>query len=642
MKHGFIKIGAAVSAVKVADCKSNTESILGLIRQAVEQEVQIVCFPELAISAYTCADLFHNQLLIDEAEASLAYLLEQTKNESIVCIVGMPVKSRNQLFNAAVTFQSGKVLAVVPKNYLAAYNEFYETRWFSSAQDCVAKEVTLCGQTAPIGLDIILSSGKVSFSMEICEDFWTPIPPSSFQALAGSQIIFNLSASNEVVGKHNYRQQLITQQSARCIAGYVYVSSGFGESSTDLLFSGNAIICENGTIIADNERFSLNEQLVVSDIDIERLSGDRQKNTCFMQGLSPQNRAIEFRTVPFELPVYERFVLARDVFPFPFIPVGLELNERCHEIFHIQVNALATRLHHTGIDKVVLGISGGLDSTLALLVCVKTFDKLGLPRKNIQGITMPGFGTTDRTYTNAVQLIDKLGVTLREINIKDACIQHFKDINHPEELLNITYENTQARERTQILMDIANQQGGLVIGTGDLSELALGWATYNGDHMSMYAVNTSIPKTLVRYLVKWVTDNKMEEAAKHILLDVIDTPVSPELLPADADGNISQKTEDLVGPYELHDFYLYYMLRFGFRPAKIYFLAKKAFKGKYEHDTIKKWLKVFFRRFFAQQFKRSCMPDGPKVGSVNLSPRGDWRMPSDASSKMWLDEVESL
>jgi len=641
MNYGFIKVAAAISSVKVADCQSNTASILGLIQKSIEQEVQIVCFPELSITAYTCADLFHNQLLIDEAEASLAYLLEETKRQSIVCIVGMPVKSRNQLFNAAVTFQHGKILAVVPKNYLAAYNEFYETRWFSSAQDAVAKEVTLCGQTAPIGSDIILSAGRFSFSMEICEDFWTPIPPSSFQALAGSQLIFNLSASNELIGKHNYRKQLITQQSARCLAGYVYVSSGFGESSTDLLFSGNGIICENGTIIADNERFSLDEQLVVSDIDIERLSGDRQKNTCFMQGLSPQKEGISFRTVSFELPVYKRFVLSRDVYPFPFIPTGLELNDRCHEIFHIQVNALATRLHHTGIDTVVLGISGGLDSTLALLVCVKTFDKLGLPRKNIQGITMPGFGTTERTYKNAIQLIDKLGATLKEINIIDACNQHFKDISHEGEL-DITYENVQARERTQILMDIANQTNALVIGTGDLSELALGWATYNGDHMSMYAINNSIPKTLVRYLVKWVTENKMEEAAKHILLDVIDTPVSPELLPADIDGNISQKTEDLVGPYELHDFYLYYLLRFGFRPSKIYFLAEKAFKGKYDDATLKMWLKVFIIRFFSQQFKRSCMPDGPKVGSVNLSPRGDWRMPSDASSKMWLDEVEGI
>jgi NAD+ synthase (glutamine-hydrolysing) len=641
MNHGFIKVAAAIPSVKVADCQSNTASILGLIKKAVDQEVQIICFPELAITSYTCADLFHNQLLIDEAEASLSFLLEQTKKQSIVGIVGMPVKSRNQLFNAAVVFQSGKVLAIVPKTYLAAYNEFYETRWFSSAQDVVGENTELCGQIVPIGSDILLSSGKTTFSIEICEDFWTPTPPSSLQALAGSQLIFNLSASNELIGKHNYRKQLITQQSARCIAGYVYVSSGFGESSTDLLFSGNGIICENGIIIDENERFSLEEQLVINDIDIERLSGDRQKNTCFMQGFSPVNKEIKFRTVRFEMPVYKRFVLSRDVFPFPFIPVGKELNDRCHEIFHIQVNALATRLHHTGIDKVVLGISGGLDSTLALLVCVKTFDKLGLPRKNIQGITMPGFGTSERTYNNATQLIQQLGANLVEIDIKDACNQHLKDIQHKGKL-DITYENTQARERTQILMDVANQMNALVIGTGDLSELALGWATYNGDHMSMYAVNTSIPKTLVRYLVKWVTENKMEEVAKNVLLDIIDTPVTPELLPTDENGNITQKTEDVVGPYELHDFFLYYLLRFGFRPAKIFFLAENAFKGKYDAAVIKKWLKVFVSRFFAQQFKRSCMPDGPKVGSVNLSPRGDWRMPSDASSKMWLNEVESL
>ena len=642
MNHGFIKVAAAISSVTVADCQSNTASILSLIKQAVKKEVQIICFPEMAVTAYTCGDLFHNHLLIEEAETSLGQLLEATKKESIVCIVGMPVKSRNQLFNAAVVFLEGKILAVIPKTYLASYNEFYENRWFSSALDVVAKEVTLCNQTAPIGADILLNSKELCFSVEICEDFWTPIPPSSYQALAGSQLIFNLSASNELVGKNIYRKQLVTHQAARCIAGYVYTSSGFGESSTDVVYAANAMICENGTILSESERFSLDEQLLINEIDIERLKGDRQKNTCFMQGLSPQNIDIQFRTVPFELPKKKILKLSREIFPQPFIPQGPELNERCQEIFNIQVNALATRLHHTEIKTVVVGVSGGLDSTLALLVCVKTFDKLGLARKNIIGITMPGFGTSSRTYTNATNLIKSLGCTFQEINIEKACIQHFKDINHPEGLLDITYENTQARERTQILMDIANQQNGLVIGTGDLSELALGWATYNGDHMSMYAVNSGIPKTLVRYLVKWITENKIEAAAKKTLLDVIDTPVSPELLPTDKDGNISQKTEDLVGPYELHDFFLYYMLRFGFRPSKIYFLAEKAFNGKYDNATIKKWLHIFIKRFFSQQFKRSCMPDGPKVGSVNLSPRGDWRMPSDASSKMWLEEVEAL
>ncbi|MBN1463517.1 MAG: NAD(+) synthase [Paludibacteraceae bacterium] len=641
MNHGFIKVAGAIPSVKVADCKSNTASILGLIKQAVKEEVQLICFPELAITAYTCADLFHNQLLLDEAEKSLSDLLEATKNDSIICIVGLPVKSRNQLFNSAAVFQWGKLLGIVPKNYLASYNEFYESRWFSSAQDAVRKELFICGQRVPLGNDILFSNDTLTFSVEICEDFWTPLPPSSYHALAGSQLLFNLSASNELIGKHTYRKQLITQQSARCMAGYVYVSSGFGESSTDLLFSGNAIVCENGTILAENERFSLKEQLVINDIDIERLSIDRQKNSGFMQGLSTQKGDYNFRTVAFEMPIYKRFVLNRDVFPFPFIPTGLELNDRCHEIFNIQVNALATRLHHTGIDKLVIGISGGLDSTLALLVCVKTCDKLGINRKNIQGITMPGFGTSERTYNNAIELITTLGVSLQEISIIEACNQHFKDINHQGEL-DITYENVQARERTQILMDLANQQNALVIGTGDMSELALGWATYNGDHMSMYAVNTGIPKTLVRYLVKWVADNKIEQAAKKTLLDVIDTPVSPELLPTDNKGNIAQKTEDLVGPYELHDFYLYYMLRFGFRPAKIFFLAKHAFRGKYDEAALKKWLKVFIKRFFSQQFKRSCMPDGPKVGSINLSPRGDWRMPSDASAKMWLDEVEKL
>ncbi len=639
MNHGFIKVAAAISSVKIADCQSNTKSIEGLIKEAIKQDVQIICFPELAITAYTCGDLFHNHLLIEEAEKSLEHLIEATKDDAIISIVGMPVKSRNQLFNAAVIFQEGRILAVIPKTFLAAYNEFYETRWFSSAQDIVAKDVSLCGQTVPIGADILLSSKELTFSIEICEDFWTPIPPSSYQTLAGSELIFNLSASNELVGKNNYRKQLISLQSARCIAGYVYVSSGFGESSTDVVYAANAAICENGIMLSESERFSLDEQLLINEIDIERLKGDRQKNTCFMQGLSPQNDIVNFRTVAFKLPKKKILDLSREIYPLPFTPKGPELNERCDEIFNIQVNALATRLHHTGIKKVVVGISGGLDSTLALLVCVKTFDKLNWSRKNIIAITMPGFGTSNRTYTNATTLIKKLNCDFKEISIKKACIQHFKDIKHPENILDITYENTQARERTQILMDVANQENGLVIGTGDLSELALGWATYNGDHMSMYAVNTSIPKTLVRYLVRWITDNNIEDAAKDTLLDVIDTPVTPELLPTNDKGEITQITEEVVGPYELHDFFLYYLLRFGFRPSKIFYLAQKAFKGKYDEATIKKWLLTFIKRFFSQQFKRSCMPDGPKVGSVNLSPRGDWRMPSDASSKMWIEEL---
>ncbi len=642
MNYGFVKVAVAIPTVKLADCKSNVDAIVPLIEEAASKDVQLVCFPELAITGYTCGDLFHNHLLIDEAEKALSQLLEATKNFPIICLVGMPVKSCNQLFNAAVIFQQGKLLAVIPKTYLAAYNEFYETRWFAAANDAVATEIKLCGQEVAFGASILLQSDDLCFSAEICEDLWTPIPPSSYQALAGAQLIFNLSASNELTGKNTYRKQLISQQSARCITGYVYASSGFGESTTDVVFAANGFIFENGVLLSESERFSFDNQLIINEIDIERLQGDRQKNTCFMQGLSHLKLLPELRTVRFSLPKKKTIELTRTVFPLPFTPYGAALDERCHEIFDIQVAALASRLQHTGMLTMVIGISGGLDSTLALLVCVKTADKLKLSRKNIIGITMPGFGTTNRTYTNAVELIQTLGCTFKEISIKEACLLHFKDIGHPENKHDITFENTQARQRTLLLMNIANQQNGLVIGTGDLSELALGWATYNGDHMSSYAVNTGIPKTLVRYLVQWVTDNKIEAAAKNYLLDVVDTPVSPELLPADEQGNIAQKTEDLVGPYELHDFFLYYALRFGFSPAKIAFLATQAFKQKYPKETLKKWLSVFIKRFFSQQFKRSCMPDGPKVGSVNLSPRGDWRMPSDASSKMWLAEVDKL
>ena len=634
---GFIKVAAAIPAVQVANCTANIVAIEQLIKQASAKGVQILGFPELCITGYTCADLFHNQLLITQAEKALAELIQHTAQLNIVTIVGLPIRIQNQLFNCAVVFQKGQILGVVPKKHLPNYNEFYEKRWFASAADTTTNELLICGQKVPFGEHLLFESPQVTFSIEICEDLWTPIPPSSIDALAGSHVIFNLSASNELIAKNSYLRDLIKQQSARCLAGYVYASAGFGESSTDLLFAGNGLIAENGTFLAENERFSLEEQLIVSEIDVERLQHDRQKNSTFMQGLAHTELDTRIITIPFELSK-TTLKLTRSVYATPFVPTDERMSESCEEILNIQVNALATRLHHTHITHMVLGISGGLDSTLALLVCARTCDKLGLSRQNIIGITMPGFGTTDRTYQNATKLVTNLGATLREISIKDACNQHFKDIAHDPTLHNVTYENTQARERTQILMDVANQCNGLVIGTGDLSELALGWATYNGDHMSMYAVNNSIPKTLVRYLVRYAASGETDKKAQATLLDILDTPVSPELLPADENGLISQKTEDLVGPYDLHDFFLYYMLRYGFAPAKIFYLATKAFAQTYDDACIKKWLKVFLKRFFAQQFKRSCMPDGPKVGSVNLSPRGDWRMPSDASSELWLND----
>lgn len=500
--------------------------------------------------------------------------------------------------------------------------------------------ITIGNREVPLDCYLIFEYDEVRVGIEICEDLWVPIPPSSELAMQGANLIFNLSASNELIGKHAYLRSLICQQSARCIAGYVYASAGFGESSTDLVFAGNGIIAENGTLLRESERFSMEEQLVISEIDIQNLQNDRRINTSFMQGYLNHNMD-NGTVVSFSLP-NRTLDLTRAIDPHPFTPSGDALKERCEEIFHIQVAGLAKRVLHAHAQTAVVGISGGLDSTLALLVTVMTFDALKIPRDKIIGITMPGFGTTDRTYTNACDLIRSLGVTLREISIKEACIQHFKDIDHDIHIHDVTYENSQARERTQLLMDVANQENGLVIGTGDLSELALGWATYNGDHMSMYGVNGSIPKTLVKYLVEWVANNKVDEASRATLLDIVDTPISPELIPADEHGNIKQKTEDLVGPYELHDFFLYHFLRFGASPAKIYFLAKRAFGETYDDSTLKKWLHTFFRRFFQQQFKRSCLPDGPKVGSISLSPRGDWRMPSDAMATLWLDEIAGL
>ena len=641
MNYGFVKVAAAVPLVQVADCFYNIEKIEGLMRQASEKGVQIIAFPELSVTGYTCLDLFAQQTLLDGAEEALLQLVSNTADLDILTIVGVPLRTENRLINAAVVFQKGAIRGVVPKTYLPNYKEFQEQRWFTSVTELRESTISIGEEEYPMGSHLLFRSGRLTAGIEICEDLWVPVPPSSLLAMEGANIIFNLSASNELIGKHAYLRSLICQQSARCMAGYVYASSGFGESSTDLVFAGNGIIAENGNLLTESPRFTMEEQLVISEIDIETLQNDRQVNTSFMYGTSglPKEKA---QVVDFQVRIPDGFSLTRPVDPHPFTPSGEALKERCEEIFHIQVAGLAKRLVHAHAQTAVVGISGGLDSTLALLVTVMTFDALKMPRGQIIGITMPGFGTTDRTYTNACDLIRSLGVTLKEIPIKEACLQHFRDIDHDPSVHDVTYENSQARERTQLLMDVANQKNGLVIGTSDLSELALGWATYNGDHMSMYGVNGSIPKTLVKYLVEWVANHKVDDASRLTLLDIVDTPISPELIPADENGNIKQKTEDLVGPYELHDFFLYHFLRFGSHPSKIYFLAQKAFAGIYDNATVKKWLYTFFRRFFQQQFKRSCLPDGPKVGSVSLSPRGDWRMPSDAVSRLWLEEIERI
>ena len=625
MHYGFIRIATAIPELRVADCAFNKAKIADLVQQADEESVQVVCFPELCITGYTCADLFFQEKLLADALTALNDLALYTLAVSPAVIVGLPVRMGGNLFNAAAVLQRGRILGVVPKVNLPNGNEFYEKRWFTSGASCCGKEVALAGHVAPFGRDLLFSDGELTFGVEICEDLWAAIPPSSHQALSGAEVIFNLSASNELVGKHRYRRQLIEQQSARCYAGYAYASSGAGESSTDVVFTGNGIIAESGKIIASAERFSFAPQLTVAEIDVERLRADRTRNTNF----EPEKSGAAYRTIPTEKARVAPFALKRTIDRYPFVPPPAARDESCREIFSIQVGGLSKRWRHTQVRSLVLGVSGGLDSTLALLVCVKACDKLGFDRRQIIGITMPGFGTTTRTYTNAISLMKALGVTQYDIPIREAALQHFKDIAHSAEVKDTTYENTQARERTQILMDMANKHNGLVVGTGDLSELALGWATYGGDHISMYAVNSGVPKTLVRYMVVWAAQ-QLDEASAATLKDVLDTPVSPELLPASPEGTIAQKTEDIIGPYELHDFFLYYFVRFGFSPEKITFLATHAFKNTYTGDEISAWLKVFLHRFFTQQFKRSCMPDGPKVGSINLSPRGDWRMPSDA------------
>ncbi len=640
MKHGLITVAAAVPAVKVADVEYNVLEIEKLIANAEGQGVELICFPELAITGYSCQDLFKEQLLLSKAEEGLMMLLDFTRKLNIICVVGMPVQVGGLLLNCAAVIQGGNLLGIIPKTYLPNYNEFYEKRWFASAQDLNPTDLYLAGTHVTMSADpkVFQTAGGVKFGVEICEDVWAPLPPSNNLTMAGADIILNCSASDEVLGKHQYLRSLLAQQSARTISGYVYSSCGFGESTQDVVYGGNAMVFENGRLLVEGERYSFQPQLQVTQIDVERLRTERHTNSTFINAQrAAKAQVIDCKTVEPSI-----FQMMRPVNPHPFIPNEKDMASTCQEILNIQTAGLAKRLLHTNCEHVVVGISGGLDSTLALLVCVRTFDKMGLDRKGIVGVTMPGFGTTDRTHDNATSLMQTLGISQMEVSIAKAVKQHFEDIGHDINKHDTTYENSQARERTQILMDLANQLNAMVVGTGDLSELALGWATYNGDHMSMYGVNAGIPKTLIQYLIRYVAVQPAYKAQKETLLDIVDTPISPELTPADEEGNIKQKTEDLVGPYELHDFFLYYFLRFGFRPSKIFFLATHAFKKKYDKETIKKWLTTFCRRFFNQQFKRSCLPDGPKVGSVSLSPRGDWRMPSDTSSALWLKECDNL
>lgn len=642
-KLGFIRVGAAVTGIEVANPEANTGEILRLIGKAKEEQVKVLVFPELCVTGYTCADLFHQRLLLQSAQESLQRILDATETEDMLLFVGMPVELDNQLFNCAVVLHRGQLLGVVPKTFIPNYNEFYEKRWFSPAGGMLRNTVCLCGQEVPFGPSILFQdrSSPLCLGVEICEDLWMPIPQSSYHALYGANLMVNLSASNELVGKAEYRHALVLQQSARCLAGYVYVSAGPSESTTDLVFGGHAMIAENGSML--EERRFAESTVLTADLDLDKLRNERKKANSFMGSVEPRDyRTVFFSFEEKEAPM-EPSDLRRFVDAYPFVP-GNKANrdERCREIFTIQWNGLAQRLRKIGARRAMVGISGGLDSTLALLVTREAFSRLGYPLENVRGITMPGFGTTGRTKGNAQALMEELGVNSREISISKASLLQFEDIGHDPSVHDVTYENVQARERTQVLMDIANKEGGIVVGTGDLSELALGWCTYNGDHMSHYGVNAGVPKTLVKYLVSWYADTTDNQAVSRILRDILDTPISPELLPPDPEGTIRQKTEDVIGSYDLHDFYLYHMMRWGYEPEKIYFLAQKAFAGRFSKEEILHWLKGFYRRFFSQQFKRSCLPDGPKVGSICLSPRGDWRMPSDASAHIWIKQIEAL
>ena len=642
--NGFIRIAAAVPVLRVADTAYNAARVIELIREAAQAGVHTVVFPECTLTGYTVNDLFHQDTLLQGALDGLKLICEETRGSETVAVVGLPIATDNQVFNCAAVLRGGRCLGIVPKTYIPGYNEYYEQRWFSPGTQLRSAEIVIHGERVPCGNDLLFGAEDIKglvIGVEICEDLWVPCPPSSQQATAGATILLNLSASNELIAKAEYRRNLVSHQSGSCIAGYALASAGVHESTTDMVFSGHAIVAENGVVLKENQRFERGPTLTVADVDSERLIHDRQVNTSFRQAIGMRENGYRIldtvmRNTHWGIP------LQRELTCHPFVPGNPnERDKRCEEILAIQTAGLEKRLEHCKIDQAVVGVSGGLDSTLALLVCVKAFDNLGYDRKCIHALTMPGFGTSSRTYQNVNALARALAVDMQEINITDACLKHFDDIGHNRDKQDIVYENVQARERTQILMNRANQCNGLLVGTGDLSEMALGWSTYNGDHMSMYNVNCGVPKTLVKYLIAWVADTQMTGAVTAVLHDILATPISPELLPADSAGTITQKTEETVGPYELHDFFLYHIVRFGSKPGKVLFLAEQAFKGKYTRAEIKQWLRCFITRFFANQFKRSCVPDGPKVGTVNLSPRGDWRMPSDAVPDTWLAELEA-
>ena len=637
MKYGFIKVAAASPALRVADCRYNAEQSIAAMQRAAAAGVRLLVLPELGLTGYTCGDLLLQPVLQQGALHALQTLLAVSAGLPMTTVAGLPLEVEGKLYNCAAVLHGGKILGVVPKTNLPNYGEFYEARWFTPAP-AEAKAISLLGQQVPFGTDLLFCCRELpeyKLAVEICEDLWVALPPSTRHAMAGATVIANCSASDETIGKAEYRRELITGQSARLMAGYLYADAGRGESTTDMVFAGHDLIAENGRLLAETALFT--NEMIVTEIDVHRLTAERRRTNTWRAADSAG-----YTIIPFSLPA-EVTTLTRLIDPHPFVPAdSAERKQRCEAILTMQAEGLRRRLEHIGCPCAVLGISGGLDSTLALLVAVRALDLLGRPRTDMIAVTMPGFGTTHRTRSNAELLCEKLGVTLRAVSIAAAVRQHFKDIGHDESVTDTTYENAQARERTQVLMDIANQENGIVVGTGDLSELALGWATSNGDHMSMYGVNGSIPKTLVRYLVRHAAETCGDEALAAVLYDILDTPVSPELLPADEGGRIAQKTEDLVGPYELHDFFLYHFIRYGCPPQKLLYLAENAFAGRYDRAVILKWLRTFCRRFFQQQFKRSCLPDGPKVGSVTLSPRGDWRMPSDASAALWLREIDEL
>ena len=640
----FIRVAAAVPDAAVADPLKNTENILNLAYKAAQSDPDIIVFPELCITGYTCADLFFNNNLLSSAIAGLKEIAEKTKEIKSVIAVGLPIGISGRLYNCAAVIFGGKILGIVPKTYIPTYNEFYEGRWFSSGSELLIGEISLpfADYKIPVGTDLIFDTGSFKFGCEICEDLWAAVPPGNILSLAGAEVILNLSASNETISKRNYRRNLISQQSASSLNAYVYVSAGCKESTTDLIFSGHSLVCENGRIIAENKKKIDTDYVLISDIDLGKIRTDRYKIKTFSQSASLNLKNKNFRTVRIDSDKKENDALFYSVFKYPFVPESeKDRAQRCMEIFEMQVMGLKKRMEITK-SLPVIGVSGGLDSTLALLVSARAAALSGLDPKSVTGITMPAFGTTDRTHSNSVKLMEQLGVNSVEIPISNAVMQHFKDIGQDPDNKDLTYENSQARERTQVLMDYAGKSHGFVVGTGDLSELALGWCTYNADHMSMYGVNSSVPKTLIRWMIDSIIENNIFDNCKEVLKDILDTPVSPELLPPDENGKIAQQTEEIVGPYALHDFYLYYFVRFGFTPKKIYDLALLAFKGEYDSNTIKKWLIIFLKRFFSQQFKRSCLPDGVKIGSICLSPRGDWRMPSDAEAEIWIKQAEEL